>query len=66
MPIYIYRDTKTDTYVEVIRSFDEHNRVPEGEEIPESLRDTEPQWEKVIGNTSVIRGPSWGNGKGAW
>lgn len=66
MPIYTYKDKKTDVHVEVIRDFKDWDRLPEGKEIPESLAGTEPDWERVIGNVSVVKGHGWGAGKGSW
>ena len=67
MPIYTYREMNTGTDVEVIRAFADYENPPEGDEIPEELRDKECKWERQIGdNTRVVRGPNWNGAKGYW
>jgi predicted nucleic acid-binding Zn ribbon protein len=70
MPMYTYKDKNTDVKVDVIRTFDEMEQVPTLEECGEKLNEEQHSkavWERVIGGgISVLKGPTWGWGKGHW
>lgn len=68
MPQYTYKELKSGIEVTVIRSFDEYEKPPEGDEIPEELRKKKKlKWERQIGaNQSLQRGPNWNGAKGYW
>lgn len=68
MPMYQWRDTTNGRTVDVIRNFDDFELKP-GRDEAEQWTDAEWQaakWEKVIGAVSVVKGRSWGPGKGYW
>jgi hypothetical protein len=65
MPLYEWLDENSDTKVEVLRSFAEYELPPMGEEIPEAIRGREYKWVRQIGKSiRVVKGASWGPGKG--
>lgn len=68
MPIYTYMEKKSGIKVDIIRTFDNYDKPPEGDEIPEELRKKKKlQWERQIGdNQVVVKGNGWGAGKGYW
>ncbi len=67
MPIYVWKDKNSGVHVEVVRDFKNWEEPPTEEECAgvgaTDLKDTD--WERVIGNTSVVRGHGWGS-KGNW
>jgi hypothetical protein len=71
MPVYVYEDQESKVIVEVIRSFDEYEKVPEREEVGDLLTDeqfTLAVWKRIVSSKiSVSRAPGWGHGrKGYW
>lgn len=69
MPLYAWLDKKTEKKVEVLRSFVDYEIPPAREEAGdmsnEEFRDAD--WERQIyGTQRVIKGDSWGPGKGYW
>jgi len=71
MPVYVYEDQESKVIVEVIRSFDEYEKVPEREEVGDLLTDeqfTLAVWKRIVSSKiSVARAPGWGPGrKGYW
>lgn len=68
MPIYTYRDKKTQKTVEVVRKFDEYENVPTKEEASglTELEYNEADWERIMGSgIKVTRSPGYGT-KGNW
>lgn len=49
MPIYMYHSKTTDFSIEVIRSFDEFETPPTDEELPETQRGIQHEWERLLG-----------------
>jgi hypothetical protein len=71
MPLYPWKNLKTQKEVEVMRTFDEYKEPPTLEEALAQGMDegefNEAEWFKVIGkNIKVVRGDGWGGGKGNW
>ncbi len=65
MPQYLWKDEKSGTEKEVLRSFQEYEVPPTEEEAPE-LVGTDPKWVRVMsGGQKVIRANGWGK-KGYW
>ena len=65
--MYTWEETNTGTRVDIVRSFAEYDKCPEGDEIPETLKDKECKWERVIGEKiAMTKGQGWGYGKGYW
>ena len=67
MPLYEYTCSECDETVEVLRSFDAY-KVPPGiddDKLPDS--ECKHKWKRIIsGGVKVIRGATWGPGKGHW
>lgn len=67
MPIYKWKDKKTEIEVEVIRDFKDYEVPPFEEELATDHDPKEAVWERIIGSApKVIKGDSWGPGKGNW
>lgn len=71
MPLYVHRDTRSGKTIEILRSFKEYLDKPTQEEAekagltPEEA--VEAHWERVLGTgIKVIKGATWGMGKGHW
>lgn len=71
MPLYIWLDSKSGTTVDILRSFEDYRDPPTEEEAaaaglsPEQVADA--SWEKRLGTgIQVVKGSSWGPGKGSW
>lgn len=54
--MYTWKHKETGEEVDVQRTFDESNLPP----------DDSGNWEKVLGNFRLIRGPNWNGSKGNW
>lgn len=65
MPFYVYEHKETKEQVEVMRNFNEYERVPDETETSTDPNDKE-KWERKIGRTLVTKGYTWGPGKGHW
>lgn len=71
MPLYIHEDTVSGKQVEILRSFDLYKEEPTREEaIEKGLTPEEAEvavWRKILGTgIKMVRGASWGGGKGYW
>lgn len=69
MPMYRYKDERTGTEIDVLRSFDEWEVPPNREETQQHWSDSEfekAEWTRVIGIPGVVKGHGWGGGKGNW
>ena len=67
MPMYTWHDTNTGLEVEVVRSLDGSDVPPTEEETKE--QNTEPpvrNWIKLLQSVRVVKGDTWGRGKGHW
>lgn len=62
-PMYEYICKKCESRATVLRSFSEYANPPTGDELPE--KECEHEWERELGASTVIRGPSFG-AKGYW
>jgi predicted nucleic acid-binding Zn ribbon protein len=68
MPMYLYEDKVTGKQVEVLRSFDEYEKLPDAEEAKELSPEefANAQWVRLVGASTVVKGRGWGLGKGFW
>lgn len=71
MPLYEHKDTTSGKIVEILRNFSEYKDTPSKEEaIKAGLTEEEYEvaaWVRVIGSgIKVVKGASWGPGKGSW
>jgi len=54
MPLYLYKDKKSELKVEVLRSFKEYDLPPIDEELPEGERGKERLWERLISGNQIL------------
>lgn len=71
MPLYVHKDKKSGKTVEILRDFSSYKDVPTTEEaIAAGLTEEEAlhaEWEKQLGTgIKVVKGDTWGPGKGYW
>ena len=68
MPLYDYVDTNTKKRVAILRPFDQYEDLPARDECT-NLTDeeyTQAKWERQIAAPKMVKGRSWGPGKGYW
>jgi predicted nucleic acid-binding Zn ribbon protein len=71
MPLYTYRDKKSNKAFDILRNFEEYKSLPTKEEaLKAGLTEEEfdsAEFQKEIGSSiTVVKGDSWGKGKGHW
>ncbi len=67
MPYYAWKDKNSDYNFDVLRDHDDYETSPQEDELPKEEQGKDRDWERFIAKApTVIKGPSWGGGKGNW
>lgn len=62
MPMYLWESETTGEEITVLRSFDDYEVPPTEEEIGDKVG----PWKRIVGRTTVVRGPNFTGSKGNW
>lgn len=66
MPMYTWRDKKSEYQLDVIRPYHEYREPPREDELPEEERGKEREWQRIIDGVPTVT-KSFGFGsKGNW
>lgn len=67
MPIYTYERESTGDTIELLREFDEAQKLPTEEELKDAGIEPGGIWRKIISaGIHVVKGSGWRGGKGNW
>lgn len=65
-PMYQYKCKTCGQTEEVLRSLKDSDVLPGAEDSVPPAADHQHEWSKVLGATTIIKGPGWRGSKGNW